>query len=112
MLLVAAGPEKEINYPTLANFAQGWGTLPASRKSEGESREEVVPKELGWTDSEDIGILLSEKFPEQNPLEVRFTDLHKMVLELPDFKGDAASSNEAKLEAIQMAWYEEWQENQ
>ncbi len=28
------------------------------------------------------------------------------------FKGDPHASNEAKLEAIQMAWYEEWKDNQ
>ena len=67
---------------------------------------------LTWTDSEDIAIALSEKFPEQNPLEVRFTDLHRHVTELPGFADDPKASNEAKLEAIQMAWYEEWQERQ
>lgn len=68
--------------------------------------------ELRWEDAEDLGIELSEKFPEQNPLEVRFTDLHKMVTSLPTFVDDPQKSNEGKLEAIQMAWYEEWQEKQ
>ena len=63
-----------------------------------------------WTDQEDIAILLTDKFPEKNPLEVRFTDLHRMVTELPGFTGDPKSSNEAKLEAIQMAWNEEWED--
>lgn len=63
-----------------------------------------------WTDSEDIGIALLEKFPEIEPLTVRFTDLHKMVTELEDFEDDPKSSNEKILEAIQMAWYEEYQE--
>ena len=66
--------------------------------------------QLHWDDAEDLGIALSEKFPDQNPLEVRFTDLHKMIIELPTFGDDPKSSNEGKLEAIQMAWYEEWQE--
>jgi len=68
--------------------------------------------ELRWTDAENIAIALAEKFPEQNPLEVRFTDLHRYVMELPSFVDDLQASNEAKLEAIQMAWYEEWQERQ
>ena len=68
--------------------------------------------ELTWDDAEDIGLALAEKFPEQNPLEVRFTDLHRYVTELPGFISDAKVSNEAKLEAIQMAWYEEWHERQ
>ena len=64
--------------------------------------------ELHWDDAEDLGILLADKFPTQNPLEVRFTELHRMVTELPVFADNTKTSNEAKLEAIQMAWYEEW----
>lgn len=65
-----------------------------------------------WDSSEDLGLMLADKFPDKNPLEVRFTDLHKMVTELPGFADDAQKSNEGKLEAIQMAWYEEWQDRQ
>ena len=71
-----------------------------------------MPHDLTWDSAEDIGIELSEKFPEQNPLEVRFTDLHRYVTELANFKGDPKGSNESKLEAIQMAWYEEYQDRQ
>jgi FeS assembly protein IscX len=66
---------------------------------------------LTWTQAEDIGIALAEKYPDTDPLTVRFTDLHKYVIELEDFKDDPAKSNEPKLEAIQMAWYEEWKES-
>lgn len=65
---------------------------------------------LNWDDAEDIGYALADKFPKQNPLEVRFTDLHKMIIELPGFDDDPQGSNESKLEAIQMAWYEEYQD--
>lgn len=68
--------------------------------------------QLTWDDAEDLGILLAEKFPGQNPLEVRFTDLHQRVTELPTFADDPKRSTEGKLEAIQMAWYEEYQDNQ
>jgi len=68
--------------------------------------------DLGWDDAEDIGILLAEKFPDTDPLTVRFTDLHRYVIELPHFGDEPDASNEGKLEAIQMAWYEEWKENQ
>ena len=50
--------------------------------------------------------------PDVNPLEVRFTDLHRYVTELPTFVDDPKMSNEGKLEAIQMAWYEEYQDRQ
>ena len=69
-----------------------------------------MAKKLTWDDAEDIGIELSEKHPEIDPLSVRFTDLHRYVTELPDFVGDPQSSNEGKLEAIQMAWHEEFQD--
>ena len=69
-----------------------------------------MPSEILWTDAEEIGIQLQEKFPDVDPLTVRFTDLHRYVTELPDFKGDPKTSNEGKLEAIQMAWHEEFQD--
>ena len=65
-----------------------------------------------WTDTEDIGIMLHEKFPDVDPLTVRFTDLHRFVTELPGFDDDPKKSNESKLEAIQMAWHEEWKDSQ
>ena len=71
-----------------------------------------MPKDLAWDDAEDIAIELAEKFPDQNPLELRFTDLHKYVTELPAFVDDPKKSTEGKLEAIQMAWHEEFQDRQ
>ncbi len=67
---------------------------------------------MKWTDSEVIAEALAEKFPELDPLKIRFTDLRQKVVQLPGFDDDPARPNEAKLEAIQMAWYEEWKENQ
>ena len=69
-----------------------------------------MPGTLDWDDAEEIGILLAEKFPDTDPLTVRFTDLHKWVTELEGFAGDLKESNEGKLEAIQMAWLEEYKE--
>ncbi len=68
--------------------------------------------ELHWGDADDIGIELYEKFPETDPLTIRFTELRQRVSELKSFVDDPQASNEAKLEAIQMAWYEEWKDNQ
>ena len=61
----------------------------------------------GWTDVEEIGFRLAEAHPDTDPLSVRFTDLHKWVLELPGFTGDPQKSGEKILEAIQMAWLDE-----
>ena len=63
---------------------------------------------MKWIDSEDIGIALVEKFPGVDPLTIRFTDLRDRVVGLDGFDDDPKSSNESKLEAIQMAWYEEY----
>lgn len=66
-----------------------------------------MPPKLRWTDSEDIAIVLHERFPDLDPLTVRFTDLHQWVCELADFDDDPKASNERRLEAIQLAWLEE-----
>lgn len=67
---------------------------------------------MTWNDFEDIGIALFEQNPHLDPLTVRFTDLHKMVTSLEGFEDEPEKSNEAKLEAIQMAWHEEYQDSQ
>ena len=69
-----------------------------------------MPREIYWTDAEEIGIQLAEKFPSLDPLTVRFTDLHRYVTELEGFADDPKMSNEPRLEAIQMAWLEEFQD--
>jgi FeS assembly protein IscX len=62
---------------------------------------------MKWTDVQDIAIGLYEKFPETDPATVRFTDLHKWVMELEGFDDDPNRSGEKVLEAIQMAWIDE-----
>ena len=71
-----------------------------------------MPREIYWTDAEEIGIQLAEKFPGLDPLTVRFTDLHRYVTELEGFADDPKMSNESRLEAIQMAWREEFEDAQ
>lgn len=65
---------------------------------------------MTWSDYREIGELLFEKHESADPLTVRFTDLHKWVMSLDGFEGKAEESNEKRLEAIQMAWYEEWKD--
>ena len=60
-----------------------------------------------WVDIQDIAIALVEKFPNLDPLSVRFTDLHRWVCELEGFADDPERSGERILEAIQMAWLDE-----
>tara|TARA_B100000282_G_scaffold17160_1_gene11858 strand:+ start:71 stop:271 length:201 start_codon:yes stop_codon:yes gene_type:complete len=62
---------------------------------------------LKWSDTIDIAILLEEKYPDKDNVNLRFTDLHKWILELEDFEDEPEASNEKILEAIQMAWIDE-----
>ena len=62
---------------------------------------------LKWTDTFEIAIALEEKFPEKDNVNLRFTDLHKWILDLDGFIDDPNKSNEKILESIQMAWIDE-----
>lgn len=62
---------------------------------------------MKWTDTFDIAIALEEAHPGVDNVNLRFTDLHRWVCELPGFEDDPARSNEKILEAIQMAWIDE-----
>ena len=62
---------------------------------------------MKWTDTREIAIALYDKFPDTDPKAVRFTDLHKWVMELPGFDDQPNRSGEKILEAIQMAWIDE-----
>ncbi|HMX62152.1 MAG TPA: Fe-S cluster assembly protein IscX [Candidatus Sumerlaeota bacterium] len=67
---------------------------------------------FGWNDLDEIAIALAEEHPGQDPLKVRFTDLLDWTLALDGFTGKREESNESKLEAIQMAWLEEYKDAQ
>jgi len=62
---------------------------------------------MKWTDTQEIAIALYDAHPDVDPTTIRFTDLHKWVMELPGFEDDPNRSNEKILEAIQAAWIEE-----
>lgn len=65
---------------------------------------------LKWDQAEEIAEVLAENHPGLNPLDVRFTDLRQWVIDLDEFDDQPGASNEAKLEAIQMAWDEIYRE--
>ncbi len=67
----------------------------------------MKPQELRWRDVREIAIRLAEEKPDVDPLAVRFTDLHRWVIELEGFVDDPKLSNEKILEAIQMTWLDE-----
>lgn len=62
---------------------------------------------MRWTDVLDIAIELNDKYPDVDPLTVRFTDLHQWVCDLEGFEDAPEKSSERILEAIQMNWIEE-----
>ena len=71
---------------------------------------------IQWNDYEDIAMKLYERFGddfgENKIYRLRFTDLHKWVLEIPNFAGKPEESNEGHLEMIQSSWVYEWRDNQ
>jgi FeS assembly protein IscX len=92
-----ADPSKECG-----DLGEGFRAAPAPKK-------ETSSMKLDWHSTEELGIRLHEKFPDVDPLTVRFTDLHKHVCALEGFAGDPKKSNEKLLESIQMAWLDEHQ---
>lgn len=69
---------------------------------------EALP--ITWVNTEEIAFQLFEKNPNLNPLQIRFTALRDMVLAIPGFTGEKSKCNERILEAIQMAWLEEYRD--
>ena len=62
---------------------------------------------MKWTEVLEIAIQLADAHPEIDPATVRFTDLHNMVGDLPEFDDDHSRGGEKVLEAIQQAWMDE-----
>ncbi|MFT3803275.1 MAG: Fe-S cluster assembly protein IscX [Burkholderiaceae bacterium] len=62
---------------------------------------------MKWTDIQDIAIELAQAHPDVDPRSIRFTDLHRWVMELPGFDDDPKRAGEKVLEALQQAWIDE-----
>lgn len=62
---------------------------------------------MRWKDAREIGEALAEHYPEVDPLKLRFTELHDMVVALEGFDDDPEKSTEAILEAILQVWLDE-----
>ena len=60
-----------------------------------------------WTDSLEIAINLSDKYPDIDPKTINFVDLRNMVMQLDEFEEGDSKCGERVLEAIQMSWIEE-----
>lgn len=67
-----------------------------------------MPPTFSWLDTPLIGELLAGHYPLIDPLHVRFTQLRKLVADLPGFREEPGHTvNEKILETIQAAWIEE-----
>lgn len=62
---------------------------------------------IKWIDSLEIALALIDKHPNQDPLNLRFTDLRQWILALDDFDDDINHCSERILEAVQQCWIEE-----
>ena len=52
-------------------------------------------------------MILKQLYPDVDNVNLRYTDLHKWIIELDNFDDEIDKSNEKILEAIQMAWIDE-----
>lgn len=62
---------------------------------------------MRWQDIQEIAIRLEELHPDEDNVNIRYTDLRQWIMNIPEFQGDANGCNEKILEAIQMAWIDE-----
>ena len=63
---------------------------------------------MHWTDTQEIAEQLFDNNPELDPKTIRFTDLYQWIIDLDDFDDDPDKCGERILEAIQLAWIEEY----
>jgi FeS assembly protein IscX len=64
---------------------------------------------MKWIDTRDIAVALADKYPDVDPKAINFVDLRNWVLALEGFDDDPNRSGEKILEAIQMAWIEDFE---
>jgi FeS assembly protein IscX len=62
---------------------------------------------MKWTDITAIAEALYDKYPDIDPLTIRFTDLHNWIVALEEFDDDHTRGGEKVLEAVQQAWIDE-----
>ena len=63
---------------------------------------------MRWTDTQEIAAKLFDNNPELDPKTIRFTDLYQWIIDLEGFDDDPDKCGERILEAIQLAWIEEY----
>ena len=69
----------------------------------------IFGRKMLWTDTLEIAEKLFDSHPDTDPKAIRFTDLRQWILDLDDFDDDPNKCGERILEAIQLAWIEEYE---
>lgn len=59
---------------------------------------------LNWQDIQAIGMVLAERYPDENTLALAPERLAELVTELPGFRGDGGPPDDFTLSAIITAW--------
>jgi FeS assembly protein IscX len=59
---------------------------------------------LTWSEPGELAWALIDAYPEQDPLDLNFVDLHRMIVDLDDFDDDPEGASEPTLEAVVVAW--------
>ena len=69
----------------------------------------IFGRKMLWTDTLEIAEKLFDTHPDTDPKTIRFTDLRQWVLDLDSFDDDPNKCGERILEAIQLAWIDEYE---
>jgi len=69
----------------------------------------IFGRKMLWTDTLEIAAKLFDTHPDTDPKIIRFTDLRQWVLDLDGFDDDPNKCGERILEAIQLAWIDEYE---
>ena len=64
---------------------------------------------MKWADTQEIAEKLFDQNPDLDPKTIRFTDLYQWIINLEGFDDDNSKSGERLLEAIQLAWIDEYE---
>jgi len=67
-------------------------------------------KKWTWRDIDEIALDLVERHSNVDPMTVKLEELQKLIVELPTFADDPSASSNKILEAIQSAWYDEYED--
>ena len=59
---------------------------------------------LTWNEPSEIAWALIDAYPEQDPLDLNFVDLHAMIVGLDGFDDDPEAASESILEAVVVTW--------